>query len=55
MVVATVTNPNYGGTAYGNMTIAGAAEPVAVAALGLWGLLAAAGALGILGLRKRKQ
>jgi 2',3'-cyclic-nucleotide 2'-phosphodiesterase (5'-nucleotidase family) len=55
MVVATVTDPNYGGTAYGNMTIAGAAEPVAVAALGLWGLLAAAGALGILGLRKRKQ
>jgi hypothetical protein len=53
MVVATVTDPNYGGTAYGSMTIA-AGAPVAVPALGLWGLLVAAGALGILGMRKRR-
>jgi len=51
-VVATVADPNYSGTVYGNMTIS--EGPATVPALGLWGLLAAAGVLGILGMRKRR-
>jgi 2',3'-cyclic-nucleotide 2'-phosphodiesterase/3'-nucleotidase/5'-nucleotidase len=52
-VVATVSDPNYQGTATGTMTVADAtAAPVP--AIGTWGLLAAAGGLGII-LMRRKQ
>jgi len=52
-IVATVTDSNYTGTAYGNMTIA--EGPVAVPTLGLWGFIVAAGLIGMMGMRKWRQ